>query len=163
MNILDRIVVDKKKEVSQRKSLFPTSYWEQSPLFERPCVSMTTHLIDKGIGILAEHKRRSPSKAVINQSESVTDIVKAYTQAGAAGISVLTDSKYFGGSLDDLVLARSVTQLLCCGKNLSSMTTNWSKPKHMEQTPYCSSPRYLIAKPSKAFQKPPRVWGSKFC
>lgn len=111
MNILDRIVVDKKKEVAQRKSLFPTSYWEQSPLFERPCVSMATHLIDKGIGILAEHKRRSPSKAVINQSESVTDIVKAYTQAGAAGISVLTDSKYFGGCLDDLVLARSVTQL----------------------------------------------------
>lgn len=111
MNILDRIVVDKKKEVAQRKSLFPTSYWEQSPLFERPCESLATHLIDKGIGILAEHKRRSPSKAVINQSESVTDIVKAYTQAGAAGISVLTDSKYFGGSLDDLVLARSVTQL----------------------------------------------------
>ena len=46
-----------------------------------------------------------------DRSESVTDIVKAYTQAGAAGISVLTDSKYFGGSLDDLVLARSVTQL----------------------------------------------------
>ena len=111
MNILARIVADKKKEVANRKALFPETYWEQSPLFERPTVSLKNSLLDKGLGIIAEHKRRSPSKAVINQSGSVARIAEAYTQAGVGGMSVLTDSKYFGGSLEDLVQARAVTSL----------------------------------------------------
>ena len=111
MNILARIVADKKKEVANRKALFPETYWEQSPLFERPTVSLKNSLLDKAVGIIAEHKRRSPSKAVINQSGSVARIAEAYTQAGVGGMSVLTDSKYFGGSLEDLVQARAVTSL----------------------------------------------------
>ena len=74
MNILQRIVADKKNEVALRKALFPESYWEQSPLFERPTVSLKDSLLEKAVGIIAEHKRRSPSKAVINQSGSVTSI-----------------------------------------------------------------------------------------
>jgi indole-3-glycerol phosphate synthase len=58
-------------------------------------------------GIIAEHKRRSPSKSVINQNESVQDIAIGYMSAGASGMSVLTDGKYFGGSLDDLIIARA--------------------------------------------------------
>lgn len=111
MNILQRIVADKKNEVALRKALFPESYWEQSPLFERPTVSLKDSLLEKAVGIIAEHKRRSPSKAVINQSGSVASIAKAYSQAGIAGMSVLTDSKYFGGSLEDLIQARAVTSL----------------------------------------------------
>jgi indole-3-glycerol phosphate synthase len=52
-------------------------------------------------GIIAEHKRRS--KAEINYSFTVEEVVKGYENAGACGISVLTDGKYFGGSLDDLL------------------------------------------------------------
>lgn len=111
MNILQRIVADKKNEVALRKALFPESYWEQSPLFERPTVSLKDSLLEKAVGIIAEHKRRSPSKAVINQSRSVASIAKAYSQAGVGGMSVLTDSKYFGGSLEDLIQARAVTSL----------------------------------------------------
>lgn len=111
MNILDHIVADKKKEVAIRKNLFPTHYWEQSPLFERDCVSLAESLKSKTVGIIAEHKRRSPSKAVINQSDSVANIIDAYTQARAGGLSILTDGKYFGGSLEDLVQARATTAL----------------------------------------------------
>jgi indole-3-glycerol phosphate synthase len=58
-------------------------------------------------GIITEHKRRSPSKSVINNNHSVEDVVLGYQNAGACGISVLTDGKYFGGSLDDLLLAKA--------------------------------------------------------
>src|SRR5690606_12882566 len=60
---------------------------------------------------IAEHKRRSPSKSIINHSLNVQDVAKGYEQAGACGMSVLTDGKYFGGSLDDLLLARAVVNL----------------------------------------------------
>ena len=62
-------------------------------------------------GIIAEHKRRSPSKSVINQNTNVYDVAQGYDQAGVCGMSVLTDGKYFGGSLDDLLLARAATNL----------------------------------------------------
>jgi indole-3-glycerol phosphate synthase len=69
------------------------------------------HLSNSSSGIIAEHKRRSPSKSVINQSNSVDEIVKSYENGGASGISILTDNQYFGGSLDDLILARATTNL----------------------------------------------------
>jgi len=111
MNILDRIVADKRIEVAQKEKLFPTSYWEQSPLFERKTQSLKAKLRADGVGIIAEHKRRSPSKAIIKQTEDVRQVAIDYTQAGASGLSILTDGKYFGGSLDDLVQARAATKL----------------------------------------------------
>lgn len=109
MSILDRIVADKKIEVAQRKTLFPSSYWEASPLFSRPRNSLCSKLRESPSGIIAEHKRRSPSKPNINSSLSVNAVAKGYENAGVCGMSVLTDGKYFGGSLDDLNLARAVT------------------------------------------------------
>ena len=105
MNILDRIVKDKKHEVAAKKEGMPLSFLKQSPLFERTCFSMSISIVE-GSGIIAEFKRRSPSKQVINHKDSVIEVVKAYEKAGAAAISVLTDTKYFGGSLDDLIQAR---------------------------------------------------------
>jgi len=110
MSILDRIVADKKIEVAQRKKLFPTSYWEASPLFDRKTNSLSERLRNSTSGIIAEHKRRSPSKQNINSSLSVSDVAQGYEAAGGCGMSVLTDGKYFGGSLDDLNLARAVTE-----------------------------------------------------
>jgi len=111
MNILDQIIADKKKEVSLRKGLFPASYWEHSSLFERPTISLADRLKSSSTGIIAEHKRRSPSKANINSSLSITEVATGYENAGACGMSVLTDLKYFGGALEDLVQARSVCNL----------------------------------------------------
>ena len=110
MNILDKIVADKCKEVELKKSLIPVSQLENSVLFNRKCVSLAESL-KTGSGIIAEHKRRSPSKSVINQSLNVQDVVKAYEDAGVSGISVLTDGKYFGGSLEDLLYARASVEI----------------------------------------------------
>lgn len=109
MHILDRIIQDKRKEVDLKKLIIPTNQLEQSILFERQTVSLAHNLQNSKTGIIAEHKRRSPSKAIINQKVSVQDVIKGYEIAGVSGMSVLTDGKYFGGSLDDVLLARATT------------------------------------------------------
>lgn len=111
MNILDNIVADKRKEVDLKKSLIPVSQLEQSVLFGRETTSLANKLRNSTSGIIAEHKRRSPSKSTINQSLNVQDVAKGYEEAGACGMSVLTDLKYFGGALDDLLLARASCNL----------------------------------------------------
>lgn len=111
MSVLDRIIADKKREVSLKKNLVSTADLERQPLFARPCQSLSKSLKSREPAIIAEHKRRSPSKAVINQSLSVDFVVKGYQEAGAAGLSILTDGKYFGGSSDDLLLARATGSL----------------------------------------------------
>jgi len=111
MNILDQIIADKFKEITLKKQLISVSDYEQYPLFERETVSLTEALKNSTTGIIAEHKRRSPSKAVINQSLNVQDVARGYENAGVCGMSVLTDAKYFGGSLDDLILARASVNL----------------------------------------------------
>ncbi|RSK39147.1 indole-3-glycerol phosphate synthase TrpC [Mangrovimonas spongiae] len=107
MSILDQIVADKRQEVALKKALIPVSQLEQSVLFERNTISLSKRLKNSHSGIIAEHKRRSPSKSVINNSLSVQAVAKGYENAGVCGISVLTDGRYFGGSLDDLILARA--------------------------------------------------------
>lgn len=107
MDILEKIVADKKIEVDFRKGLIPVKQLENSVLFGQKTVPLATALKSSDTGIIAEHKRRSPSKAIINQKSSVWEVAKGYETAGACGMSVLTDGKYFGGSLDDLLTARA--------------------------------------------------------
>ncbi len=111
MNILDKIVIDKRNEVNLRKGLIPVSQLEQSVLFSRETVSLSNTLQNSKSGIIAEHKRRSPSKSVINNTLNVQDVATGYENAGVCGMSVLTDGKYFGGSLDDLLTARASCNL----------------------------------------------------
>jgi len=111
MTILDRIIADKKNEISIRKKLFPISYFEKSPIFEKTTISLFANLKNSNSGIIAEHKRRSPSKQNINNSLSIIDVVKGYESSGACGISILTDGKYFGGSLEDLNIAKASSKL----------------------------------------------------
>jgi indole-3-glycerol phosphate synthase len=111
MNILDKIVIDKRKEVALRKALIPVSQLEASVLFARNTKSLSNALRESSYGIIAEHKRRSPSKAEINYMLNVQDVAMGYEKAGVCGMSVLTDGKYFGGSLDDLIIARSSCNL----------------------------------------------------
>jgi indole-3-glycerol phosphate synthase len=110
-SILDRIVADKRLEVALRKQLIPVKQLEQSVLFERDCPSLSTRLEESTSGLITEHKRRSPSKACINQDLNVQDVAQGYESAGACGMSVLTDMKYFGGSLDDLLTARASCEM----------------------------------------------------
>lgn len=111
MNILDKIIADKKKEVRLKKQLVQPAELERRSLFKKDTVSLSNALREAEFGIIAEHKRRSPSKSAIKLNGSLPDIVRGYTQAGASAISVLTDGKYFGGSLDDLLLARASTAI----------------------------------------------------
>ncbi|MGA9269550.1 MAG: indole-3-glycerol phosphate synthase TrpC [Lutimonas sp.] len=110
MNILERIVEDKRIEVDFKKSVLPEDYLRKSPMILRETYSLKQSLKD-GSGIIAEFKRRSPSKQLINQKSSLTEVVTGYQAAGASGISVLTDTKYFGGALDDLLQARASVRI----------------------------------------------------
>lgn len=109
MTILEKITTYKQKEVSAKKEAFPISLLAQSKWFERDTTSLATALKNTHTGIIAEHKRKSPSKPVINNTVQVQEVAKGYEMAGVSGMSVLTDTNFFGGSLDDLVLARKAT------------------------------------------------------
>ncbi len=107
MNILEEIIAYKKQEVKDRKELFPIKLLEQSLFFSSQPVSLRKYLQrpDK-IGVIAEIKRKSPSKGSINPHVNIEATSIGYMQAGASGLSVLTDQKYFGGKNDDLTVAR---------------------------------------------------------
>ena len=107
MNILDQIIASKKREVTLKKSVISINQLENSALFNAKTHSLSKSILNSPFGIIAEHKRRSPSKGTINHSLSVEEVVSGYENAGASGISVLTDRQYFGGSLDDLLLAKA--------------------------------------------------------
>lgn len=107
MNILQEIVEHKKVEVDRQKRTVSVQVLESSNFFERDTLSLKKYVSDKGrSGIIAEFKRRSPSKGVINDRSGVVEVTSAYSAFGASGLSVLTDQKYFGGSNADLIAAR---------------------------------------------------------
>ncbi len=111
MNILDRIIAHKREELIVRKTLVSEQELQQSVYFGRTCLSLKENLLnEKTTGIIAEFKRKSPSKGYINQYADVVSITEAYTKFGASGLSVLTDYEFFGGSTEDLVATR-VNQL----------------------------------------------------
>jgi indole-3-glycerol phosphate synthase len=107
MNILDKIIEHKRKEVNDRKSQYPTKLLEQSIFFSAPTVSLKEYVNCEGkTGIIAEFKRKSPSKGMINQHAPLERTTTGYVQAGASALSVLTDHTFFGGSNEDLALVR---------------------------------------------------------
>lgn len=107
MNILDKIVAQKRLEVAARKKEVPVAQLEKSEAFKRQVLSLKKALAsDAGTGIIAEFKRRSPSKGVINDTADVVGVTTAYASNGAAALSVLTDETFFGGSTGDLCKAR---------------------------------------------------------
>lgn len=110
MTILDKISHYKKQEVAARKQAFPVSLLKQSLFYNSTCNSMAQGVL-QGSGIIAEHKRRSPSKAVINNNLLVPEVVTGYKNAGVSAISILTDTVFFGGSLDDLLVARATVNI----------------------------------------------------
>jgi len=107
MNILEKIIQHKRAEVAKRKSKTSISELEKGFYFGQNTLSLKESL-EKGnrTGIIAEFKRRSPSKGIINDKAGVIDVTTAYTENGASALSVLTDEVFFGGSDEDLIEAR---------------------------------------------------------
>jgi len=107
MNILKKIIETKKLEIEEKQKEVTTSQLSNYQFFNRKCNSLKTNLLKNGSsGIIAEFKTKSPSKGEINSTVSVENVTKSYVEAGAAGLSVLTDFQYFDGSLDNLAKAR---------------------------------------------------------
>ena len=107
MNILEKIVLEKRKQVNEEKQLFPVELLQRSIYYKSDCVSLKKYLMreDKN-GIIAEIKKKSPALGAINPYIKVEKLSIGYMQAGASALSVLTDKKFFGGSNADLTTAR---------------------------------------------------------
>jgi indole-3-glycerol phosphate synthase len=107
MDILDKIIAHKKQEVAERKSLYPAKLLEQSIYFLTDRVSLKKYLLrEDKVGIIAEIKRKSPSKGMIHEFVSIEQTSISYMQGGASALSILTDAEFFGGKNDDLTTAR---------------------------------------------------------
>jgi len=108
MNILDKIVLRKKEEVEQAKKLVSIKELEDGVYFNRTPYSLKEFMLSaERTGIIAEFKRRSPSKGMINDHSTVVEVTNGYAAAGASAISVLTDMDFFGGHPNDLLEARA--------------------------------------------------------
>ena len=107
MTILDRIINRKIEEIAERKALVSIKELEMRGYFAKTTNSLKTSLLNPASsGIIAEFKRKSPSKGIINANVTPEDVTRGYVQAGAACLSVLTDIDFFGGSDDDFSKAR---------------------------------------------------------
>jgi indole-3-glycerol phosphate synthase len=112
MTILDKIVARKKVEVTRAKKRTTYTQLEESDFFHRDCYSFKDFLLDpQRTGIIAEFKRKSPSKGIINHKVSVKSVTTAYAAAGASALSVLTDRNFFMGKKADLVAARNANTI----------------------------------------------------
>ena len=112
MNILDKIVVRKREEVQLAKTQVSVKELTAAVNFNRDTYSFKEFLLDeKRSGIIAEFKRRSPSKGIINDTSTVEEVTQAYAAAGASALSVLTDADFFGGHREDILKARAVNNI----------------------------------------------------
>ena len=106
MNILDKIIEQKKHEVSEAKKKISVEQLKDSVFFQQKTFSLKESM-KSGSGIIAEFKRQSPSKGIINDQADVLEVAKLYQKFGASGISILTDSEFFGGKLEDILKVRN--------------------------------------------------------
>ena len=111
MDILQKIIETKRREVSNLKKAISEDSLRKSPFFGRTCLSLKNALLrEEASGIIAEFKQKSPSKGEINYGVIVEKVTRGYAEAGATGLSVLTDYEYFGWTMANLVKAREANQ-----------------------------------------------------
>ncbi|SIT24307.1 indole-3-glycerol phosphate synthase [Chryseobacterium ureilyticum] len=106
MTILDKIIERKREEIAVSKSHTSIEQLKSSDLFKRKNYSLKESIKNKS-GIIAEFKRQSPSKGIINNNVQPLEIASAYESFGASGISILTDKDFFGGSFEDILKVRN--------------------------------------------------------
>lgn len=110
-NVLERIVDSTRRDVEQRRAEVPLAELERALPGHGDDRPFAEALVQPGISVIAEHKRRSPSAGAIRDGATVEEVVRAYERAGAAALSVLTEPHHFGGSLDDLRAAKAAVGL----------------------------------------------------
>jgi indole-3-glycerol phosphate synthase len=111
MTILDKIIAFKKTEIAKIKAEVSIKKLVESPNFGREVFSLKKSLLEVGsTGIIAEFKRQSPSKGIINDTATIADVTNGYLDANVAAQSILTDTSFFGGSMADLMEARVINQ-----------------------------------------------------
>ena len=106
MNILDKIIARKKDEIAHSRSKISLDQLKDSEFYGRKTFSLKETLRSTS-GIIAEFKRRSPSKGIINDLSSTLEVVSEYEKYGASAVSILTDKDFFGGSFDDILSVRN--------------------------------------------------------
>ena len=112
MTFLNTIIANKKKELSVLKKCIPVGKLEKMEAFSRNTFSLRQYLKNPSkTGIIAEFKRKSPSRGWINENADPEVVTKGYANHGASGLSVLTDTDFFGGTNDDLMLVRSINDI----------------------------------------------------
>lgn len=107
MTILHTIIENKKREIALSKKLVSLAELKDQKHYERSCFSFADSIMN-GTGIISEFKRKSPSKGLINGKVTVQQVVSGYEKAKVSAVSVLTDTKFFGGTINDVLLAREV-------------------------------------------------------
>ena len=111
MTLLDKIIENKRKEVSLLAESTSVKSLENSEFFKRDIISLSKSLLNSNnSGIIAEFKRKSPSKGVLNSYSSVKEVTSGYFREGASGISVITDYQFFGGTNIDISSIREKSQ-----------------------------------------------------
>ena len=110
-DILSEIIANKRFEVDLQKQAISIEQLQEG-ISEAPVIrSMKQALASSKSGVIAEFKRRSPSKGWIKQDARPEEIVLSYATAGASALSILTDEKFFGGSLKDIRIARPLVEI----------------------------------------------------
>jgi indole-3-glycerol phosphate synthase len=110
MSLLERIVDSTREDVRRRSREVPLAQLE-AQLQARDDRPFSEALIRPGVALIAEYKRRSPSAGEIRAGASVGEVVSAYERGGAVAVSILTEERHFGGSLEDLRAAREASDL----------------------------------------------------
>jgi indole-3-glycerol phosphate synthase len=111
MTILDKIIAFKKQEVAKIKAEVAVKKLVESPNFKRETLSLKKSLLEPySTGIIAEFKRQSPSKGIINDKATITEVTNGYLDANVAAQSILTDTSFFGGTMADLMEARAINE-----------------------------------------------------
>jgi indole-3-glycerol phosphate synthase len=112
MTILERIINHKKQELPGAREKKPVKVLEKSRYFSRDTLSLTESIVNPSkTGIIAEFKRKSPSRGILNDHALIEEVTTGYFRSGASGLSILTDLEFFGGTAEDLTRARQLNQV----------------------------------------------------
>ena len=102
MKILDNIISDKKIEIETLSKVVSISDLEKQKDFTKQSKSLKESIKKSKSGIICEFKRKSPSNEKINYKSNISEVINGYEKAGAVGVSILTNKKYFDGSISDI-------------------------------------------------------------
>jgi indole-3-glycerol phosphate synthase len=131
MNILSEITAKKRERVAAARAAVPLDQMRREVATPH---ALRKALSAQGINIIAEFKRRSPSKGMIRAEADLIQMVQSYEAGGAAAISVLTEEDYFDGSLDDLRAVKSAVKLPVLRKDLLLKTIKFTNPPRLVPT-----------------------------